>query len=124
MKALQIGKAIKDILSKGGIKNAYPLIADAGTTFPFIVYRRSSFTPASTKDRFNYKYDVMVELAVAAATYADSVTLADQVAELMEKTNGTYKDIEINDITIIDGSEEYSEQDAFIQKLTFNIEIK
>ena len=39
MSGLQIGKAIKTILS--GIDKVYPLVADEGTTYPFVVYRRS-----------------------------------------------------------------------------------
>ena len=40
MSGLAIGKAIKSIL--GGIDKVYPLVADEGTTFPFVVYRRSA----------------------------------------------------------------------------------
>ena len=44
--SLQVGKAIYNLLSNdanvtGRVQNKiYPLIADTGTTFPFIVYRR------------------------------------------------------------------------------------
>ena len=46
--SLQVGKAIYNILSNdakvidGVGHKIYPLIADTGTTFPFIVYRRTS----------------------------------------------------------------------------------
>lgn len=45
--SLQVGKAIYNILSNdakvidGVGHKIYPLIADTGTTFPFIVYRRT-----------------------------------------------------------------------------------
>ena len=45
--SLQVGKAIYNLLSNdanvtGRVQNKiYPLIADTGTTFPFIVYRRT-----------------------------------------------------------------------------------
>ena len=50
--SLQVGKAIYNLLSNdanvtGRVQNKiYPLIADTGTTFPFIVYR--SITSSAT----------------------------------------------------------------------------
>ena len=37
---LRIGEAIYARLKQ--FKNVYPLVADEGTTFPFMIYRRSS----------------------------------------------------------------------------------
>ena len=52
--SLQVGKAIYNLLSNdanvtGRVQNKiYPLIADTGTTFPFIVYRRTGIEPSDT----------------------------------------------------------------------------
>ena len=54
MGCLQVGKAIKELLAKENITNVYPLIADEGTTFPFVIYKRTSLVPSNTKDRYNY----------------------------------------------------------------------
>jgi len=40
----------------------------------------------------------------------------------LEHTRGKYNEININEIKLIDAEEEYIE-DAFIQKLTFTVEI-
>lgn len=58
MSCISIGKAIKSLLVDGlketDVKSKiYPLIADEGTTFPFIIYRRNSITPESDKDYTN-----------------------------------------------------------------------
>ena len=60
--SLQVGKAIYNLLSndanvtgRGTKIKIYPLIADTGTTFPFIVYRRTGIEPSDSKDRFIYK---------------------------------------------------------------------
>lgn len=51
MKNFKIGQEIRNaILSSTAVKNAvdtkvFPLIANAGTTFPFIVYRRRYTVP-------------------------------------------------------------------------------
>ena len=120
MSGLQIGKTIKTILN--GIDKVYPLVADEGTTFPFVIYRRSALTPSSTKDRYNYKELATVEVIVAASTYQDSIEVAEKVRGKMEHTRGKYGDFSIADIILINADENYIE-DAFIQTLTFNIEI-
>ena len=45
---LRIGDAIYTILKE--FKNVYPVKADEGTTFPFIIYRRVSGDNKSSKD--------------------------------------------------------------------------
>lgn len=120
MSGLQVGKAIKTILS--GIDKVYPLVADEGTTYPFVVYRRSGLYPATTKDRYSYREMATVEILVAANSYLDSITLAEQVKGKLEHTRGKYNDINIGDITLVNADENFVE-DAFTQKLTFQIEI-
>lgn len=123
MNSLQIGKAIYAILSDEGITKVFPLVADEGTTFPFVVYRRISLTPASTKDRFNYRELATVEILVASSDYNSGISLAIQIKELLEKTRGTYNGIKIGDVVVTGASEDYID-DTFIQKLTLNIEIQ
>lgn len=123
MSCLQVGKAIKELLAKENITNVYPLIADEGTTFPFVIYKRTSLVPSNTKDRYNYSYIATVEITIAASNYIDSINLAETIQTLVEHIRGVYNDIQINDTYLVDSSEEYLE-DSFTQKLIFNIEIK
>ena len=74
MNGLQIGKAIKTILE--GIERVYPLVADEGTSYPFVVYRRSGLTPASTKDRYSFNEIATVEVIVASNSYPESISVA------------------------------------------------
>lgn len=120
MTGLEIGKAIFTILK--GIKNVYPLVADQGTEYPFVVYRRVNLSHANTKDRFNYQELATVEVIVATNNYTESIELAKQVMYRLEHTRGLYNEISINEIKMVGAEEEYIE-DAFIQKLTFEIEI-
>lgn len=113
MNSLQIGKAIYAILSDEGITKVFPLVADEGTTFPFVVYRRISLTPASTKDRFNYRELATVEILVASSDYNSGISLAIQIKELLEKTRGTYNGIKIGDVVVTGASEDYID-DTFI----------
>lgn len=123
MSSLQIGKAIYTILAKNNISKVFPLVADEGTTFPFIVYKRSGLEPANTKDRYNFSELATLDIIVAANTYEESITIAEKVKDILEHSRGTYADINIEEITLDDADEDYLE-DTFIQKLTFKINIK
>lgn len=120
MSGISIGKAIKAILN--GIEKVYPLVADEGTTYPFVVYRRSGLTPASTKDRYSYKESASVEIIVASNSYPESIDVAERVKLLMQNTRGTYSGLNVGEITLTNSDEDFIE-DTFIQKLTFNVEI-
>ena len=98
MSSLQIGKAIYAILANNKIQKVYPLVADEGTTFPFIVYRRTGLKPASTKDRYNYKEMASMEIIVASDNYSESIQLAEQVKDILEHTRGTYNNIKVGEI--------------------------
>lgn len=123
MDSLNIGKAIYTILqtSVDIDKKIYPLIADEGTTFPFIIYKRTGLAPESTKDNTNE--NVSVEINIASSNYSESIDLAIKVRKALEHKKGTYSDIAIEDIVIDDATEDYIE-DTFIQTLTFKIELQ
>ena len=123
MDSLNMGKAIYTILqtSIDIDKKIYPLIADEGTTFPFIIYKRTGLTPESTKDNTNE--NVSVEINIASSNYSESIDLAIKVRKALEHKKGTYSDIAIEDIVIDDATEDYIE-DTFIQTLTFKIELQ
>lgn len=126
MSCISIGKAIKSllvsVLSKTDVKNKiYPLIADEGTTFPFIIYRRNSITPESDKDYTNDS--AYIQIMIAANNYAESVDLAEKVRTSLIHKNGTIQTIPVEDITLEDGSEEFIDN-TFVQNLIFKITIQ
>ena len=123
MSSLQIGKAIYAILARNNITKVFPLVADEGTTFPFVVYKRSGLEPSDTKDRYNFSELATLDIIVAANTYEESISLAERIKDILEHSRGAYNGINIGGITLDDADEDYLE-DTFIQKLTFKIEIK
>ena len=123
MKNFKVGKELTSILlSSTDITNiidnrVFPLVANAGTSFPFIVYRRSGYKPYSDKD---YTDEVArVELAILSDNYIDGVQLADIVSDALEKKQTDT----IDNITIDDSSEEYN-NDTYIQKINLIITLK
>lgn len=126
MSCISIGKAIKallvDGLSRTSIKNKiYPLIADETTTFPFIVYRRSSIILESDKDYSNDS--AYIQIMIAANNYAESVELAEQVRASLVHKKGIIQTIPVEDISLVDGSEEFIDN-TFVQNLIFKITIQ
>lgn len=115
---VRIGEAIYSILKP--LERVYPIIADEGTTFPFIVYRRATGYSQSTKDGI-YSVTATIEVKVAADDYPTSVEWADKVIKAMEGAKGTIKDYKIINIRMVDSDENYTEN-AFVQTLRFSVE--
>lgn len=120
MKNFKIGKDIKTLLmADTEVTNAigeklFPLVGNAGTSFPFVVYRRSSYKPYSNKD---YSDEIVyMELAVLSDKYSESVDVADKVANALEHK----ETINIDDIIIDNSTEEFND-DIYIQKITIQI---
>lgn len=121
--SLKIGKVIHDELRD--IIDIYPVIAPQNTTGTFGVYRRTGLNVANTKDIYNYDEIAWIDIAIIASTYAESVDKAINIKMYLEHLHGqfqTKKDehINISDITLIDCSEEYS-NDNYIQIMKFQI---
>ena len=124
MTGLSIGKVVYNILSsdksfKEVIGNRiYPLIADEGTIFPFVIYSRIGIDEQSTKDSTSEQIRVLVQ--VAANNYQQSIETAEIIRAAMEHKSGTFNNLLIEDIILEDASEDWLD-DTFIQNLNFNI---
>jgi len=121
MKNFSIGKDINALLTQANIagigSKVFPLIATPKTTFPFVVYRRNNYRPASNKDIDDEI--ATLEIIVASMKYEESVVLADAVAEALE-----HKETQnIQDIQILNSFEDFYE-DTFLQHITIDIYIK
>ena len=123
MKNFKIGLEIRNvILSSTAAKNAvgtkvFPLIANAGTTFPIVVYRRSSYSPPSDKDVLSES--VYMEIAIICNNYEQSVSIANDVADaLIQYESDTIEEIKVTNI-----SEEFI-SDSFVQKVNLQIDLK
>lgn len=129
MKSLEIGAIICELLlSNEELKakingNVTPLVANAGTIFPFIVYRRASVEVETTKDLKNYSEDAQVEIIVAAENYQSSIDIVKLVHHSLEKKKGSFGGIIIKEIKVTDASEEYRD-DAYVQTLKINIKVE
>lgn len=101
----------------------FPVSTLRATTFPFILYKRNSLIPNTTKDRYSTGDNVEVEIIVADSNYSRSIIIAEYVRDLIDKKTGDYKRFSVIDANLISTDETFSE-DTFIQRLTFSFEIE
>ena len=123
-KSLYVGLAINSLIE--GIIPTYPIIADKGATYPFCVYRRTSFNENLTKDLkvSGYIETVGLELVIACTKYKESVELAQQIKDKLESTrNEIIEGVQVRTIEILNCQENWA-NDAYFQIMTLRIEIE
>lgn len=130
MESLELGRVVKSILlqdrelSKQIGSRVFPLVADKGTSFPFIVYRRDGLTPSSNKDRLVYDTQVRMSFIVASSDYRQGLDICSKVVDVLLASQGRILGgLEITDLELQDTSEEYRE-DTFLQLLSITVNIK
>lgn len=117
---MNVGKAINAMLTT--VLPSYPIIAEQGANFPFSTYRRLGYQAKNSKDVYNYEETITIEVNIAATTYSESVELAQRVKDALEHNRGTCENLRINDITMIDSTEDWVNE-AYIQSMRFNIDL-
>ena len=123
MKNFKVGKELVSILQGSSAvtqvlgNKIFPLVAVPNTTFHFMVYRRSYYTPENNKDYEGEK--VGVEIVICATRYEDGVDIADKVATAVNHARTNM----IDDINITNISENYVE-DTFTQQVNIEITLR
>lgn len=97
--------------------NIFPLIANADTKFPFIVYSRNNLKPTYTKS-FLTENNVEFTIIVVSDEYVQSLEIANAVRHSLEGYRYTDDYIKINPIHL-DTVVEETLDDAYIQRMIF-----
>lgn len=126
--SLLTGKYIKEFISENEevlkiipADKVVPLYAEPDTTFPFVVYTRE-IVPEYTKDILTGNA-VTFNVAVVSNDYVQSLELANAVRNAIE---GHYYKDEYITIGVIHVSNAYEDtvSDAYIQRLTFTMNVR
>ena len=126
--SILIGKYIYKLLTEDEVlaqivtpKKIFPLVANAETTYPFIVYARTGLNVAYCKDGVT---ENTVEMQVIAVSdkYVESLEVANQIRRILELKRFKDEDVFIRDCRLSSVYEEYIEN-AFVQKMIFTINI-
>lgn len=122
--SILIGKTIyklltdSDELKKYVDNKIYPLIADDGVTFPFIIYYRTSIRNTVCKDGY-YEDEVSFSIIAVSNSYIQSLVIANIIRSIFEKKKLTDT---IYNCTVEDIDEDYRDN-AYVQQLDFNCKI-
>lgn len=124
--SLKIGRVIHEKLKD--IIRIFPIIADKGVEGNFAVYRRTALNESDTKDLYNYEEVAYMDIIVVSSTYDCSVELAQAIKIRLEAVCGNFETakeeaIIIGSIEMTNASEDW-QNDAYIQRLTFKINIE
>lgn len=127
MKNIDIGAEIRailmtndnlvDALKQGEVTKIYPIIADSETTFPFLIYRRQSYTPQPTKDYSGEK--VNIDIYVCSQRYGESIYIMNMVSNTL---NGKETEV-IENIEITNMYEDFI-YDTYVQYASLEVTLK
>ena len=124
--SLLIGKYIYKLLSEDAVlstkvtsKKIFPLVANAATTFPFIVYARTGLVVEYCKDG-TVENRIEFQVLAVSENYVESLEVANQIRRTLELIRYKDENISIRECKLSSVQEEYME-DAFIQRLIFTI---
>jgi len=125
---LLIMKYIKPILAADeslqaamDVNKIYPLVANEGTSYPFIIYSRDSITPEYTKGLYGgWTNNLTFTIHVYSNDYEQSIIIANIVRNALEWRQIQNEDIKVNQIELISAYEQYNE-DGYHQALTFQV---
>lgn len=122
--SIQIGKTIYNLLNsseelKKYVDNKiYPLVADEGVSFPFVVFYRTQIKNVVCKDGY-YEDEVGFSIIAVSNQYLQSLEIANIIRGIFEKKK---LGDNIYNCTVEDIDEDYREN-AYIQQIYFNCKI-
>lgn len=129
--SLKVGKYFKlileahdDLMTLVPTSKIYAIVAHENTSFPYIVYSRSSLTPTYSKDNMNgCGQENVVQITVDAYSdkYAQSLDVINEVRDAVENIGYRDDDINIDRFRLVSAYESW--EDCFKQTLVFETRI-
>lgn len=122
--SISVNKHIYNLLINDTILNElvgdkiYPLVAEESVSYPFVIFNKEKAEAFYTKDLLCYD-QVVVNVAIVAKNYFDTVQISERVRAILEN----YRDNYFYNIFLDEVTEEFVE-DAFVQQLQFSAKIK
>jgi hypothetical protein len=126
--SLSAGEAVFELLTSseevmGRATKVFPVMTTEAN-LPYVAYRRAGLSHTPTKAGMPGAEKVKMEVNCYAATYAESVELAEAVRKALEgwRWNDTESLLTVRGMTLADASEAWAD-DAFVQMMTFDVNI-
>lgn len=119
--APKVGRAVFELCNP--IVRTFPIVAEEGASYPFMVYRRTSLTTYTTKDRYNYLTQISMELVIVTQKYDEGVSLSQEVWDALDKKGGNIGGLDIDEIRVTSSSEDFA-NNAYIQRLQIEVDVE
>ena len=118
---VEITSEFRHVLShtNGAGDRVYPIIANEGTVYPFIVYERTGFDVVYSKDGYTQQR-VNFTVKVVASDYFSTLKICEEISALLSELNRSDY-IEYRNISIDSATEEYT-NDAYVQTLSISFD--
>lgn len=123
-----IGKTIFGIITESEVnatlnKRVFPIAAENGTNYPFVVYKRQNVSDGDrTKDGVINDV-VSFEIVVVDNEYNRCAMLANDIRNLFGKNRIANDLMTLNYTQLVSASEDFS-SDAYVQKLVFTTRVE
>ena len=124
--SIKVGVAInKLLLKREQLKELvgdkiYPISSTHSVKAPFVVYRRSGFTPLRTKDRWSVENEIDLDVVVVSDGYDEGLSIAEQVIQALDNKKYNGDECTIESLQLVQAQEDFIE-DVYLQVLSFKI---
>lgn len=124
--SLSVGAIVRDILINDAdvssrVTKVFPVVTEKAN-LPYIAYRRSRTEHNPTKAKNPGADTVQLDLLCFTATYGDGIELAEAVRAALDYKQAEKDGLVMRSCTFA-GGEEYYEDDAYVQELSFKINV-
>lgn len=124
--SISIGEAINDLLASdkaltSAVTRIFPVVTDVAE-LPYVAYRRVKTEQVSVKGFRTGAEMVMVQVNSYAASYEKSIAVAEIVRQILDGVQYDKNGLSIRSSVMVN-SEELWKNDAFVQKLIFEMKV-
>lgn len=103
-------------------RKVFPVSTDTPAELPYVLYQRTALEPTPQKSGRPGDDAVLIDVYCFAATYAESVELAEAVRGALDFATGETDGLRLRACHLVDSDEGWQD-DAFVQRLVFNAKL-
>ena len=112
----------KELMKLVSPTSIFPIVAQANTTYPYIVMQRTGIRASYSKAGIT-EDNVTLEIIAISNDYSQSIDIAQLIRETIDGKRYRSDEIEIDDIEVESITEEFVDN-AYLQRLVFSMKIR
>lgn len=124
--SLSAGEIIRAVLLEDAevaarTKKIFPVATDSAE-LPYILYRRSAFSPNPQKSGRPNADEIQVEVNCFTERYSEGVELAEAVRGALDQVSAEHEGLHLRSCYLLESEEAYQD-DAYVQQLVFSMKM-